>query len=248
MNANTRPAAGPLEARGLEAGYGATPVFSDVSLRVGPGQVAGLIGPNGAGKSTLLKAIAGVLSLRSGSVTLGGSALRPSDGRLAFVPQREEVKWDFPVTAQDVVLMGRTRKIGWLRGPGDHDRAVAAAALDRFGLGGQGGRHISQFSGGQQQRIFFARALAQEPSVILLDEVFTGVDAVNRALFREAIRDFAAAGVIVLLATHDFDEMHAVCDTVGFIDHGLVAYGPVATTFTAERLRETFGGQVAVIS
>ena len=223
-------------------------MITDVSLRIERGQVAGLIGPNGSGKSTLLKAIAGVLPLRSGSILLDGDHLRPSAGLLAFVPQREEVKWDFPVTAQDVVLMGRTRAIGWLRGAGDADRAIADAALDRFGLGGQGGRHISQFSGGQQQRIFFARVLAQEPAIVLLDEVFTGVDAINRAIFREAIRDFAAAGAVVLLATHDFDEMQSVCDTVGFVDRGLVAYGPVGTTFTADRIRQTFGGQVVVLS
>jgi ABC-type Mn2+/Zn2+ transport system ATPase subunit len=222
--------------------------MSGVSFRVEPGQVAGLIGPNGAGKSTLLKAIAGVLPLHSGNVLLGGKPLRAADGQLAFVPQREEVKWDFPVTALDVVLMARARSTGWLRRPGRTDREIASRALERFGLDGLGGRHISQFSGGQQQRIFFARALAQQPSVVLLDEVFTGVDTTNRAIFREAIREFADSGAVVLLATHDFDELKAVCDSVAFIDRGLVAYGSVASTFTPENLRAAFGGQVAVMA
>jgi len=222
--------------------------MTDVNFRVEPGQVAGLVGPNGGGKSTLLKAIAGVLPLRSGGVFLAGAEFRAASGQLAFVPQREEVNWDFPVTAADVVLMARARSAGWLRRPGRADRVIADAALERFGLGGLGDRHISQFSGGQQQRIFFARALAQQPFVILLDEVFTGVDTTNRAIFREAIREFADAGAIVLLATHDFDELRAVCDTVAFINRGLVAYGPVETAFTAENLRTAFGGQVAVIA
>jgi manganese/zinc/iron transport system ATP- binding protein len=241
-------APGALEVRDLAAGYDSTLVISEVTFRVEPGQVAGLVGPNGGGKSTLLKAIAGVVPLRSGHVTLGAADLRDRASHVAFVPQREEVKWDFPVTALDVVLMGRARAVGWLRRPGREDRALASAALERFGLGGLGGRHISQFSGGQQQRIFFARVSAQQPFVVLLDEVFTGVDATNRAIFRDAIRNFADAGAIVVLVTHDFDELRAVCDTVGFVDRGLVTYGPLATTFTPENLRRAYGGQVAVIS
>ncbi len=241
-------APGALEVRDLEAGYGGTFAITDVDFRVEPGQVAGLVGPNGGGKSTLLKSIAGVLDLRHGGVTLDHRGLGMYPGRIAFVPQREEVNWDFPVTAHDVVLMGRTRAAGWLHRPSREDRALASAALERFGLGGLGDRHISQFSGGQQQRIFFARALAQQPFVVLLDEVFTGVDTTNRAIFRDAIREFADAGAIVVLATHDFDELQAVCDTVGFINRGLVAYGTLATTFTPENLRAAYGGQVAVIA
>ena len=241
-------APGAIEVRALEAGYGSTFVMAGVNLRVDPGEVLGLVGPNGGGKSTLLKAVAGVLPLRGGGVTLDGRALADFSGRVAFVPQGKEVNWDFPVTALDVVLMGRARAIGWLRRPGGEDRALAAAALERFGLAGLEGRHISQFSGGQQQRIFFARALAQQPFVVLLDEVFTGVDATNRTVFREAIRAFAAAGAIVLLATHDFDDLRATCDTVAFVDRGVVATGPMATAFTPENLRAAYGGQVAVIT
>ena len=242
------PAPGPLEARDLGVGYGSTFAMAAVNVRVEAGEVLGLVGPNGGGKSTLLKAIADVIPLRGGSVTLQGRPLGEYPGRVAFVPQGKEVNWDFPVTALDVVLMGRSRAVGWLHRPGREDRALAAAALQRFGLGGFGGRHISQFSGGQQQRIFFARALAQQPFVVILDEVFTGVDATNRATFREAIREFAAAGAIVLLATHDFDDLRATCDSVAFIDRGIVVHGSMATTFTAENLRTVYGGQVAVIA
>lgn len=241
-------ASGVLELASVEAGYGSTFVLSDVSFRVEPGEVVGLIGPNGGGKSTLLKAIAGVIPLRSGSVTMGGRPLRTLTGRTAFVPQREDVNWEFPATALDVVLMGRYRPAGWLRRPGREDRRRAREALAQLGLEGKETRHISQFSGGQQQRIFLARAMVQDPVIVLLDEPFTGIDQANRELFHEAIRDFAFRGCIVLMATHDLDEVAATCSSVACISHRLVAFGPTATTYTPEILRTTFGGRVAVFA
>jgi manganese/zinc/iron transport system ATP- binding protein len=238
----------PLQLQDVEVSYGSTFTLSGVTARIEPGAVVGVIGPNGGGKSTLLKAIAGVLPLRSGSIRLGDEDLRRFAAQVAFVPQREEVSWDFPVTARDVVLMGRYRSVGWLRRPGRTDRDRADAALDRLGLAGMGGRHISQFSGGQQQRIFLARAMVQDPLVILLDEPFTGVDVTNRGVFHEAVREFARAGLIVLLATHELDEVQAATDAVLCLNHRMVAYGPTATTFTPATLRATFGGQVAVFA
>ena len=164
----------------MAAGYGTTFELRGVSFTARGGDVVGLIGANGSGKSTLLKAIAGVLPTRSGTVPLDGANVRADAARVAFVPQREDVNGDFPVTARDVVLMGRYRMAGWFRRPGRDDVRRAEAALERMGLAGMGNRHISQFSGGQQQRVFLARAIVQEPAVILLDEPFTGIDAQNR--------------------------------------------------------------------
>jgi manganese/zinc/iron transport system ATP- binding protein len=229
-------------------GYGSTFQLSDVSFTVEAGEVVGLIGPNGGGKSTLLKAIAGVLSVRSGEISLGGAPIRHREGRVAFVPQREEVNWDFPVTALDVVLMGRYRPSGWFRRPGKADRARAEEALERLGLSGYGRRHISEFSGGQQQRIFLARAMVQDPEIVLLDEPFTGVDAANREVFHEAIREFARSGVTILMATHDLDEVTTTCSQLCCINHRLVAFGPTAEVFKPEILRATFGGRVAVFA
>ena len=237
-----------LELDDVRVGYGSTFQLNDVSFEVEPGNVVGLIGPNGSGKSTLLKAIAGILPLRQGDIRLGGEAIRASGGRVAFVPQREDVNWDFPVTAQDVVLMGRYRAAGWFRRPGPADRRKADAALAQLGLAGIGHRHISQFSGGQQQRIFLARAIVQDPRVILLDEPFTGVDQENRAVLHDAIRQFAREGVMVLMATHDLDEVAATTTHVCCLNGRLVAYGPTSTTYTPEVLRATFGGQVAVFA
>lgn len=169
-------------------------------------------------------------------------------GRVAYVPQREEVNWDFPATALDVVLMGRYRSVSWFRRPDQANREIAHRALERLGLGGMGERHISQFSGGQQQRIFLARALAQEPMVLLLDEPFTGVDTANRALLHEVVANLAHSGVIVLMATHDLDEVTGCCSSVCCLNQRLVAFGPVQSTYTPATIRETFGGQLAVFS
>jgi manganese/zinc/iron transport system ATP- binding protein len=215
---------------------------------VGAGEVVGLIGPNGGGKSTLLKCIAGVLRQRSGDIRLGGTPLRNLASRVAFVPQREEVNWDFPVSALDVVVMGRYRPSGWLRRPGPEDRRKAQAALEELGLGGSTHRHISQFSGGQQQRIFLARAMVQDPLLVLLDEPFTGIDQENRAVFHRAIRAFADSGVSVLMATHDLDEVASTCSSICCLNRRLVAFGPTAETYTPQTLKATFGGQVAVFA
>lgn len=226
--------------------YGANVALEGVDAAVPQGAIVGLIGPNGSGKSTLLKAIAGAVPAWNGSVLFGGRPVRELAGRVAYVPQREEVNWEFPVTALDVVLMGRYHELGWLRWPGRRDRDRAEAALAQLGLGGLGHRHISQFSGGQQQRIFLARAMVQEPVLVLLDEPFTGVDVQNRRVFHEQIQAFGRAGVTVLVATHDLDEVRAMTTHVLCLNRRMVAFGPTATTFTPANLRAIFGGQVAV--
>lgn len=226
--------------------YGANLALGGVDATIEPGSIVGVIGPNGSGKSTLLKAIAGVLRPGAGTVELGGRPIRERASEIAFVPQREEVNWEFPVTARDVVLMGRYRAAGWLRRPGAQDRRRAEDALARLGLAGMSNRHISQFSGGQQQRIFLARAMVQDPRVVLLDEPFTGVDVNNRAVFHEAIREFAARGILVVIATHELAEVQQTTDQVMCLNRRMVAFGPTATTYTPANLRATFGGQVAV--
>ena len=230
----------------MRVAYDANVALAGVDVRVEAGSVVGVIGPNGSGKSTLLKTIAGVLRASRGEILLGGRPIREAAARIAFVPQREEVNWDFPVTARDVVLMGRYRSAGWFRWPGRDDRQLAEGALEAVGLGGLGHRHISQFSGGQQQRIFMARAMVQEPALVLLDEPFTGVDVQNRAIFQERIQAFARAGIAVLVATHDLDEVSSTTTHVLCLNRTMTAFGPTATTFTPETLKRTFGGQLAI--
>lgn len=193
-----------------------------------------------------MKAIAGVLRPSAGSILLGGAPIRASAAHIAYVPQREEVHWDFPVTARDVVLMGRYRAVGWVKRPVGSDRARADQALTRLGLERLGHRHISQFSGGQQQRIFLARAMVQDPRVVLLDEPFTGVDVHNREIFHGAIQEFSRAGVTVLIATHELAEVQATTSMVMCLNRRMIAFGPTKATYTPANLKATFGGQVAV--
>jgi manganese/zinc/iron transport system ATP- binding protein len=177
-------AEGSLIIRDLTVAYGQKVVLRGVNARIERGQVVGIIGPNGGGKSTLLKAILGVVPIVHGSVTLFGrpsATLRP---RIAYVPQREVVDWDFPVTAWDVVVMGRYPNVGWLRRPGAADAAVVAEVLRQVGMWQSRRTQIGQLSGGQQQRVFVARALAQAAEVLLLDEPFNGIDAQTQEVIR----------------------------------------------------------------
>ncbi|MFQ5380514.1 MAG: metal ABC transporter ATP-binding protein [Dehalococcoidia bacterium] len=237
-----------LRVHDLTVGYAGGFSLAGLTFSAGPGDVVGLIGPNGAGKSTALKALAGVLRPLSGEMRLGDRPLSPSETRLAFVPQREDVKWDFPATARDVVAMGTYRTRGWFRRIGRKERRSADSALAELGLEGSGGHHISQFSGGQQQRIFLARALVQQPDILLLDEPYTGIDTGNRTVLRRLIAGFRERGVVTLMATHDLDEVRDRCTHVLCLNRRQVAFGPCEEAFTVDNLRATFGGSVAVFA
>lgn len=247
MSLSSEPV-GSLTISDLHVSYGPLVALTGVSATVHPGDVVGVIGPNGSGKSTFLKAIAGIVPARQGTVSLGGTRLRRKHSHIAYVPQSDDVNWDFPLSAHDVVLMGSYRSIGWLRRPGAEDHARADAALARVGLAEMGDRHISQFSGGQQQRIFLARAIVQRPEIVLLDEPMTGIDARNRGVLHEMIQEFSAGGAIVLMATHDLDEVRQHTSKILCLNRRMVAYGPTDTTFTPENLRASFGGQVAIFA
>jgi ABC-type Mn2+/Zn2+ transport system ATPase subunit len=166
---------------------------------------------------------------------------------LGYVPQREVVNWDFPVTVADVVLMGRTPRLGPLRFPGARDRQIVAQALEQVGMSAFAERQISQLSGGQQQRVFLARALAQEGRLLLLDEPLDGVDAVTRETIGALLRRLRAAGGTVLMATHDLELAAAWCDQLIMVNHAIVAVGPPTQALQPEVLRRTYGGQVLVV-
>jgi ABC-type Mn2+/Zn2+ transport system ATPase subunit len=243
-----REPSGSLTIHDLAVSYGPLVALAGVNVTVDPGDIVGVIGPNGSGKSTLLKAIAGIVPVRGGQITHAGKRLRQRHAHIAYVPQSEDVNWDFPLSAHDVVMMGRFRSIGWLRRPGKDDHAQADAALEQVGLAGMGHRHISQFSGGQQQRIFLARAIVQQPEIVLLDEPMTGIDVRNRAVLHGMIEEFSKNGAIVLMATHDLDEVRHQANSVLCLNRRMIAYGPTATTYTPATLKATFGGQVAIFA
>ncbi|HET6744836.1 MAG TPA: metal ABC transporter ATP-binding protein [Candidatus Limnocylindria bacterium] len=237
-----------LQLTGVTAGYGDGPVIQDVSLSLPPGSVTAVIGPNGSGKSTLLKAILGLTPTVSGDVTLGDRPVEEQRVQVAYVPQREAVDWTFPVSAQQVVQMGRYRRIGWLRRPGARDSSLVTDALARVGMRDHAANQIGALSGGQQQRVFLARALVQEATLLLLDEPMTGVDQTTEQLIAALFSELRDAGATILYATHDLESASESADYLCFVNRRIVAFGPPAETFTPPVLHETFGGELLIVS
>ena len=213
--------------------------LTGVTFSVGPGTLMGVLGPNGAGKSTLFEAIVGLLPLAKGTVKLHGSA--NENGGVAYVPQRDKINWQFPATVQDVVTMGRGWNVGWFRQPGRRDREMVRDCLDRVDLWDKRKSLVTELSGGQRQRVFIARALAQEASIILLDEAFSGVDVGAQEGIVEVLQTLRDEGRVVLLATHDLTNMAQRFDQILCINHHVCAQGPPDVAFTPEVLEELYG-------
>jgi manganese/zinc/iron transport system ATP- binding protein len=235
----------PLAIRGLTVSYGEKPAVFSVDMTVEPGKMTAIIGPNGAGKSTLLKAALGIIRPLSGQVQVFGQPMATQRSRIAYVPQRASVDWDFPTTVVDVVLMGLYRQVGLLgRIRGTH-RARARDCLDRVGMGDFADRQIGQLSGGQQQRVFLARALAQEADLYLLDEPFAGVDAATEKAIIAVLQSLRAEGRTVVAVHHDLATVPDYFDNVFLINTRRIAEGPVGTAFTADTLQAAYGGRLA---
>jgi len=232
-----------LEYRQATIAYDRVPVVEEVDGAVAAGSSVALIGPNGAGKSTLIKATLGLVPVVSGSIRVLGRAPSAARREVAYVPQADTLDAEFPVSAGQVVLMGRYRRIGWVRGPGRADRAIAAQALAAVGLGDRAAARFGTLSGGQRQRVLLARAIAQEPRLLLLDEPFNGVDATSQELLLAALTELRRGGAAVVMATHDLALAHLACDEVCLLNHHQIGFGPTDATLTPELLRATYGGQ-----
>jgi manganese/iron transport system ATP-binding protein len=225
----------------ITVAYNGTPVLQDVSFLVPQGTRVAVVGPNGAGKSTLFKALVGLLPLRQGRVLIHGLPLGNHLDCVAYVPQREEVDWKFPVTVSDVVMMGRYGTLGWLRRPGKRDRLVVARSLDQMGIPNLAHDPIGDLSGGQQQRVFLARALAQEPHILLMDEPFTGVDASTQETTLLLLDRLQSERVTVMVSTHDLNLASERFDRVLLINRSLIAYDRPARVFTPDAVTKAFG-------
>jgi manganese/zinc/iron transport system ATP- binding protein len=236
-----------LEFHDVTVAYGRRPVLWNVDLTVPGACLFGIIGPNGAGKSTLLKAALGLVPLAGGEVRILGAPLEQVRGRVGYVPQRESVDWDFPVTVTDVVLMGTYARLGWLRRPGPRERSLAAECLDRVDLADVADRQIGRLSGGQQQRVFLARALAQQADVYFLDEPMAGVDARSQERIFRVLAELRAEGRLVVIVHHDLRSAADWFDAVALIDMRLVATGPVEAVLTPENLRRTYAGRLDLL-
>jgi manganese/iron transport system ATP-binding protein len=227
-----------LSLAGADLGYRGTAVLRGVDLTVRPGEVLALVGPNGAGKSTLIKAVLGLADVVAGSVE--------ANGPTGYVPQLGALDNDFPVSALQVVLMGRYRAIGWWRPTGRAERRRALDALDRVGLAGRARDRFGLLSGGQRQRVLVARALVASPRLLLLDEPFNGVDALSQAAILALLRELAAAGTAIVVSTHDLDLARDHADQVTLLNGRQWATGTPAGTLTPETLRAAYGGLVTL--
>ncbi len=239
--------AAPLAVRDLTVAYHRRPVLWDVDYVAPRGRLVGVIGPNGAGKSTLIKAILDLTPRASGRVDIFGKPYRQQRRLVGYVPQRESVDWDFPVSAIDVVLMGRYGRIGWFKPVSRAHREAAITALERVGMADYAKRQIGQLSGGQQQRVFLARALAQDAQLYLMDEPMTGVDAATERAIVNTLQELRALGRTVLVVHHDLQTAPDYFDDVLLLNMRVVATGSVKETFTIENLRKTYGGRLTLL-
>lgn len=239
-------AASPIRARNVTVSYDGQPVLRSASFELPPGIMTGVVGPNGAGKSTLLKAILGLVPLDAGQIDIFGRPIDDQRNRVAYVPQKQSVDWEFPVTVFDVVLMGRYGRLGLIGRPSRADRDFALRALDKVGMSDFVKRHIRQLSGGQQQRVFLARALCQQADILLLDEPFGGVDAATEQAIFTLIDELTNAGKTVLVVNHDLSVLDRF-DLVVLLNQRVVAFGPTAETATEENLRRAYGGRLSLL-
>ncbi len=236
-----------LHVEDLTVSYHTNPVLWDIDLDIPPGVLAAVVGPNGAGKSTLIKAALGLVRPVAGHVRYFGQGYAAARRRIGYVPQRSSVDWDFPTDALDVVTMGLYGKLGWFRRPGRAARARALAALADVGMQDYAARQISQLSGGQQQRVFIARALVQDADIYFLDEPLAGVDATTERTIMALLRRLRDAGKTVIVVHHDLSTVRRYFDWLVMLNVRIIAQGPVSEVYTAENLRRTYGGQVALI-
>jgi len=230
-----------IDTESLHVGYGKTAVLWDVGFQIPRGVLVGMIGPNGAGKSTLFKAMLGLVKPLSGKIDLLGKPAADMLRRVAYVPQRESIDWDFPITAEEVVLMGRYGRLRLFGRIRKADKEAAAAALDLVDMSSFAKRQISQLSGGQQQRLFIARALIQDADLLLLDEPFAGVDLATEKIIIDLLKEQKKKGKTVLVIHHDLTTVKEYFDWALLLNTRLVACGPVREVFHPENLALTFG-------
>jgi manganese/zinc/iron transport system ATP- binding protein len=234
----------PLTVQGLTVSYGEKPAVFSIDATFPANAMTAIIGPNGAGKSTLLKAVLGVIPALSGEVSIFGTPIKQARDRIAYVPQRASVDWDFPTTVIDVVQMGLYRKVGLIGRLSGKMAAQARTCLDRVGMVDFANRQIGQLSGGQQQRVFLARALAQDADLYLLDEPFAGVDAATERAIIDVLKLLKSQGKAVVAVHHDLSTVRDYFDHVFLINVRRIAEGSVETAFTPENLNATYGGRL----
>jgi manganese/zinc/iron transport system ATP- binding protein len=237
-----------IEVHNLSVAYNRVPVLWDIDFELPKGQIIGIVGPNGSGKSTLLKAIMGLIPLSSGFAKIFDKELELVRERVAYVPQRESVDWDFPATVEDVVRMGRYKRGKLFNRLTSIDKQLASEAIEKVKLEPYKDRQISQLSGGQQQRVFLARALAQGADVYVMDEPFVGVDVATEKTILELLITMKNEGKTVVIVHHDLQTVSDSFDYLVLLNTRLIAHGPTKDILTEENLQATYGGQLNLLS
>jgi manganese/iron transport system ATP-binding protein len=238
-HALTEPAR--LDIEHLSAGYNGLDALIDIHLQIPFGQQVAVVGPNGAGKSTLFKVLVGLLPIRAGTVRIHCRPIGQHRDCVAYLPQREEVDWKFPVSVRDVVAMGRFSHVSWTRRLSEPDQDIITASLEQMGLRDLADTPVGDLSGGQQQRAFLARALAQKPHVLLMDEPFNGIDAATTEATLKLLASLHEQTVTVLVSTHDLNLAATAFDRVLLLNKRLIAYGSPDEVLTREHLGRAFG-------
>ncbi len=230
-----------IEVQNLTVSYGKNLILWEVFLSLSSKKMVGIVGPNGAGKSTLLKALMGFCPKIGGKITFWGETFSSVKNRIAYIPQREEIDWDFPITVYEVALMGRFSHLQFWQRPRASDKEAVFYALQKVGLKEYANRQIGELSGGQQQKLFLARAMAQNAEVYLLDEPFQGVDATSEKVIMQVLQEWKQEGKTILIVHHDLSRLKEYFDELLFLNKRVVAFGSVEKVLTKENLQTTFG-------
>ena len=236
-----------LDIRGLWVGYNGLNALVDITFQVAPREILGIIGPNGSGKSTLLKTILGLIKPQRGEVLVAGQPNVRQRKSMGYMPQSEEVDWNFPVTVGDVSLMGRYARRGLLRQTTREDRETAQESLQRMGMYEFRERLIGELSGGQRRRVLLARALSSQPRLLLMDEPMAGLDATAQHRLLDIIYGLQAEGVTIVMSTHDLSCVSTCAARVACLNRRLVAFGPPSEVLTEEVLNQTFGTHLLLV-
>lgn len=243
----SHPASVPLAIDDLTVAYHSKPVLWDIDLDIPEGKLVGIVGPNGAGKSTLIKACLDLVPKTSGRVMIYGRPYEEQRSAVGYVPQRESVDWDYPISAIDVVAMGTYGRIGLFRPVRRAHREAALAAMEHVGIAHLARRQISQLSGGQQQRVFLARALAQDARLYFMDEPFAAVDASTEKAIVALLHELKEQGKTCLVVHHDLSTVAQYFDWVVLLNMRVVKAGPTEEVFTRENLQATYGGRLTLL-
>jgi manganese/zinc/iron transport system ATP- binding protein len=236
-----------IEVHDLTVSYNRKPALWDIDFMIPAGKLVGIIGPNGAGKSTLIKAMMQLIPHDSGYTKLFGLELDAVRNKVAYVPQRGSVDWDFPASVLDVVLMGRYGTRGVFKRTNAEDKKIALACLEKVGMQQFINRQISQLSGGQQQRVFIARSLAQQADLYFMDEPFAGIDATTEKTIFDLMLSMRSEGKTLLVVHHDLQSAYAYFDWILLLNTQLVAAGPKEEIFVPEYLQKTYGGKLSLL-